>query len=115
MYGNSPVRDESPAAELSSAQREHLRQELSSVAARTRELLPGEFVVGSELGTDANGPRATIAVRPPVGTAVSATCPVEADTDIDEQEREDIAVGLAASAALQVKNAMNGAPRPTAR
>jgi hypothetical protein len=114
MYGNSSVRDDS-SVELSAEQRRHLRRDLSSVAARTRELLPGEFVVGSELSSDANGPRATVAVRPPVGAPVSATCPLDSGVAIDEDEREDIAVGLAASAALQVKESVNSGPKPTAR
>ena len=114
MYGNSPVRDGSSAPELSADERRHLRRELTSVAARTRELLPGEFVVGSELGSDAGTPRATVAVQPPVGAPVSATCPLENGVAIDETEREDIAVGLAASAALQVKRAVDG-PTQTAR
>lgn len=114
MYGNSPVRDE-PAPELSHEQRKHLRQELSSVADRTRALLPGEFVVGAELSTDSEAPRATVAVQPPVGAPVSATCPVEENFDIDEHAQEDIATGLAASAALQVKAAMNDESTPPAR
>jgi hypothetical protein len=115
MYGNSPARDESSPPELTAEQRKHLRRDLSSVAARTRELLPGEFVVGSELSADASGPRATVAVRPPVGAPVSATCPLDSGTAIDEDECEDIAVGLAASAALQVKEAIDSGPKPTAR
>jgi len=115
MYGNSSVRDGSSSPELTAKQRKHLRRDLSSVAARTRELLPREFVVGSELRSDASGPRATVAVRPPVGAPVSATCPLDDSIAIDEEEREDIAVGLAASAALQVKEAVNGGPEPTAR
>ena len=114
MYGNSSVRDDS-SVELTSEQRRHLRRDLSSVAARTRELLPGEFVVGSELSSDGDGPRATVAVRPPVGAPVSATCPLDSGIAINEDEREDIAVGLAASAALQVKKSVNGSPKPTAR
>ena len=115
MYGNSPVRDESSSPELTTQQRRHLSQDLSSVAARTRELLPGEFVVGSELSADANGLRATVAVQPPVGAPVSATCPLSGGIAIDEDEREDVAVGLAASAALQVKQAVNNGPEPAAR
>jgi hypothetical protein len=115
MYGNSPVRDESSSPELTAEQRKHLRRDLSSVAARTRELLPGEFVVGSELSSDDSGPRATVAVQPPVGAPVSATCPLDGGIAIDESECEDVAVGLAASAALQVKEAINSGPKPTAR
>jgi hypothetical protein len=115
MYGNSSVRDGSSSPELTTEQRKHLRRDLSSVAARTRELLPGEFVVGSELRSDASGPLATVAVQPPVGAPVSATCPLDGGIAIDEDECEDVAVGLAASAALQVKKAVEGGPKPTAR
>ena len=114
MYGNTPFRDESPP-ELTAEQRRHLRRELSHVAARTRELLPAEFVVGSELRAASSGPRATVAVHPPVGAPVSATCPLEDGYDIDEGECEDIAVSLAASAALQVKQSVSGDPAPMAR
>jgi hypothetical protein len=114
MYGNSSVRDD-PSPELSAEQRKHLRQDLTSVAARTRELLPGEFVVGSELSTGNGGPQATVAVRPPVGRPVSATCPLDGGIAIGEDEREDIAVGLAASAALQVKEAIDSGPDLAAR
>jgi hypothetical protein len=115
MYGNTPFRDESAGEELTAAQREHLRRELSSVAARTRELLPGEFVVGSELTEDAGGARATVAVQPPVGAAVTANYALDGDFDIDDDEREDIAIGLAASAALQVKEVMGDDPTQTAK
>ena len=115
MYGNSSVRDGSSSPELTTEQRKHLRSDLSSVAARTRELLPGEFVVGSELRSDTSGPLATVAVQPPVGAPVSANCPLDGGIAIDEDECEDVAVGLAASAALQVKKAVEGGPKPTAR
>ncbi|PSQ50139.1 hypothetical protein BRD19_01555 [Halobacteriales archaeon SW_7_65_23] len=115
MYGNTPFGEESTTAELTPDQRKLLRRELSSVAARTRELLPGEFVVGSEITTGVDGPRATVAVQPPVGAVVSADYAVDGEVDIDETEREDLAVGLAASAALQVKEAMHDDRSPTAR
>jgi hypothetical protein len=112
MYGNSSVRDGS-SPELTAEQRKQIRQELSTVAARTRELLPGGFVVGSELGTGTGGPQPTVAVRPPVGAPVSATCPLDG-VDISD-ECEDIAVDLAASAALRVKQAVDNGPTPAAR
>lgn len=106
MYGNSPLGDPSDASDLSADERRCLRRTLAGVAARTRELLPGEFAVGSEISDGVNGPRATVAVRPPVGSMVSADYAAgEADLPIDDDEREAIATGLAASAALQVKQA----------
>ncbi len=115
MYGNTPFGDGPSAPELDTDQRKALRAELSTVAARTRELLPGEFVVGSELIESSSGPRATVAVQPPVGGIVSADYQLDGELTIDETEREDLAVGLAASAALQVKQAQNGDTSPVAR
>lgn len=115
MYGNTPFGDESSDLELSTEQRKHLRQELSTVAARTRELLPGEFVVGSELMNGSNGPQATVAVQPPVGGIVSANCPLDEELHIGEDQQADLAVGLAASAVLQVKQAQQGNDSPVAR
>lgn len=105
MYGNLPD-DGASVPELSTDQRKRLRRDLAGVAARTRELLPGEFVVGTEVSDGTDGPRAMVAVQPPVGPLVSANyVPEGANLRIDDEEREDIATGLAASAALQVKRA----------
>jgi hypothetical protein len=109
MYGNLPTSGgpEGTETTLTPDQRRTLRRDLSSVAARTRELLPGDFVVGSELTRGTGGPEATIAVQPPVGSVVSAGYALEDadDAAITDDEREDLALGLAASAALQVKQA----------
>jgi len=115
MYGNlSGGIDAGDEPPLSPEQRRALRRDLASVAARTRELLPGDFVVGSELRTGATGLEATIAVQPPVGSPVSAGYAPDGDDDvsINDDEREDLAMGLAASAALQMKQAYpdNGSP-----
>lgn len=115
MYGNTSFGDGSSVPDLSSEQRKHLRQDLSAVADRTRELLPGEYVVGSELSNGAQGPQATVAVQPPVGNIVSANYSPTDDASIDDAEQQDLAVGLAASAALQVKQAGGDNPSPTAR
>ncbi|WEL17129.1 MULTISPECIES: DUF5811 family protein [unclassified Halorhabdus] len=118
MYGNT---SHSGAAEttveLTPEERRSLRSDLSRVASKTRELLPGEFVVGSELSSGASGPEAMIAVQPPIGSPVSAGYTPEPDTNlrIDDQECEDLAQGLAASAALQVKQAMSDDDTPTAQ
>jgi len=115
MYGNTPFGDDS-VPELDADQRRTLRRDLSSVAARTRELLPSEFVVGSEIVDGSGGPRATVAVQPPVGSVVSADySPEDAETTITDAQREDIAQGLAASAALQVKQAIDDHGHRTAR
>jgi hypothetical protein len=117
MYGNSPLGDDGvDVTEMTQEQRRNLERDLSLVAERTRQFLPGEFVVGSELSEGIDGPEATVAVRPPVGSVVSAGYTLEdAETVIDEAEREDLAVGLAASAAHQVKEARQKDDSPTAR
>ena len=116
MYGNSPLGGGSEPTELSPEERKRLRRDLASVAARTRELLPADFVVGSELSHGQNGPQAMIAVQPPIGSVVSAGyAPGESGTTIDDEEREDLATGLAASAALQVKQAYPDDDAPAAQ
>ena len=115
MYGNAPISNEPGGTELNTEQRKVLRRELTTVAARTRELLPSEFVVGSEITQGTDGPRATVAVQPPIGAVVSADYTPNGEIDIDDDQREDLAVGLAASAALQVKEAVSGDPTPTAK
>ncbi|MFB6143111.1 MAG: DUF5811 family protein [Halorientalis sp.] len=119
MYGNTPFAgdDVDAPATLTAAERRRLRRDLASVAAETRALLPDEFAVGLELARSADGPRATVAVQPPVGSVVSAGYTPEADADVRlaEDERTDLAQGLAASAALQVKQAMGGDATPTAQ
>jgi hypothetical protein len=115
MYGNTPFGDEPADRELTAEQRRTLRHDLSSVAARTRELLPGEFVVGSEITRGSDGPLATVAVQPPVGSVVSADYTPDGDVTIGDTECEDLAMGLAASAALQVKQALPDDPTPAAQ
>ncbi len=117
MYGNSPLGGDAETVTLTPEQRQTLRRDLANVAARTRELLPGEFVVGSEVSDSETGPRATIAVQPPVGSVVSADYrPEDAESaTISSEERDDLAQGIAASAALQVKQAMGEETSPTAQ
>jgi len=117
MYGNSPFGGETEKVTLTPEQRQALRNDLAGVAARTRELLPGEFVVGSEVSESETGPRATIAVQPPVGSVVSADYrPEDAENaSISTEERDDLAQGIAASAALQVKQVMGEDTSPTAQ
>lgn len=107
--------------ELTVAQKRTLRRDVSAIAARTREFLPSEYVVDSDVSQSATGPEARVAVQPPVGHPVSAGfTPDEDDFDaedlISSEDRQEVARGLAASAALQVKQAMNeGGVTPTAR
>ena len=117
MYGNSPFgTEEADSESLSPEQRRRIERDLSRVAERTREYLPGEYVVGSELSAGVDGPEATVAVQPPVGSVVSAGySPEDPERAIPDDERDDIARGLAASAALQVKQVLGENSRPTAR
>lgn len=134
---------------LSRAQRRALSRDVSHIAARTREYLPDEYIVNSEISHGVGGPQVTVAVRPPIGRPVSAgftpspgdldadvpdasladeasrpedddSAPDEAPTDggseiIASAERAEVARGLAASAALQVKRAIGDDLTPTAR
>lgn len=116
MYGNTQFGADTEAVTLTSEQRQALRRDLSNVTAGLRDVLPGEFVVGSEITDSSGGPRATVAVQPPLGSVVSAGfTPTEEKMEISDDERDDIVHGLAASAALQVKQAMRDDAAPTAQ
>lgn len=120
MHRNTPdVGDGDADAELTSSQRRQLRAGLANIAARTREFLPDEYVVGSEIANSRAGVRATVAVQPPAGNPVSAGFEPDFSTDAEEaiplEDREEVARGLAASAALQVKQALGNDVDQTAR
>lgn len=116
MYGNTSFGTDNETVTLSSDQRRLLRRDLSDLAARMRDVLPPEFVVGSEITSDDSGPQATIAIQPPIGAVVSANfTPEDGDARIDDDEVDDLVHGLAASAALQVKNAMGDDAAPVAQ
>lgn len=104
--GGQPAETED---DLSTEQLGVLQDSVDSIVARTREFLPDVYTVGGEVGRDATGVRATIAVRPPVGSPVSAGFVPEFEDDptpVPEDERDEVARGLAASAAHQVKQAL---------
>lgn len=106
--------------QLTPDQRRALRESVVRIAARTREFLPDEYTVGSELREGISGAEVRIAVRPPVGNPVSAGFQPEFDDEatdlIDAEDRNEVARGLAASAALQVKHAVGGGDvEPAAR
>lgn len=129
MNGNTPYagspgvtqagkRANADLPELTADQKQSLRDGVSRIATRTREYLPDEYVVGSELSTGAGGPQAMVAVQPPAGYPVSAGFAPDVDdldSGIDEDDRKEVAQGLAASAALQVKQAIQEDVTPTAR
>lgn len=107
MHGNAPQRNAD--AEMTPEQRRSLRRDCTAVANRARELLPDEFVVGSELTRGNDGVRATVAVRPPGGTVVSAGFSADETADT-----ATLAHSIAATAALEAKHSPNRHP-PTAR
>lgn len=88
---------------MTSEQRRVLRRDGAAVAARARELLPDEFLVGSELVDGPAGVRATVAVRPPGGTVVSAGFSLG-----EEADRADLAREIVAGAALEAMNVPSG-------
>ncbi len=107
--------DEAP--ELTADQRRTLRADLSAITRRVREYLPDEYVVGAEVSSGQSGPEAMVAVQPPIGHPISAGFQPDLDSEeyITENDREEVARGLAASAALQVKHAVSDDVSPTAR
>jgi len=121
-YGGAPgVVDAgklSTDVELTPDQRRALRRAVAGIVARTQSYLPDSYTVGSELSYDSNGPTATVAVRPPAGHPVSAGFTPDLDdieTGLADAERDEVARGLAASAALQVMGAVGDGVTPTAR
>ena len=107
-----------PEVEVTPEERRALRDAVAGIVARTQSYLPGGYTVGSELSYGMNGPEATVAVHPPAGRPVSAGFAPDADdleTGLSEADREEVARGLAASAALQTMNAVGDGLTPTAR
>lgn len=116
-YAGYPGDEGEDTVDLSATQRRALQSRVSSVASRTRTLLPDEYLVGSNVGTGADGVRVTISVRPPIGNPVSAGFDPDLDDEdlIPKEDVDEVARGLAASAALQVKRAMGDDVSQTAR
>jgi hypothetical protein len=118
MNGNNPYAgapgvvgagQPSQDVELSPEQLHALRRAVAGIVAETRTYLPDGYAIGSQLSQGADGPMATVAVEPPVGHAVSAGFSPDLedlDTGLSDADREEVARGLAASAALQVMTAV---------
>ncbi|WP_135829713.1 DUF5811 family protein [Halorussus halobius] len=130
MNGNNPYggvpgvtdagqRANADVPDLSPEQKESLRTSITTIATQTREFLPDEYVVGSTVSDDGNGPQAQVSVQPPVGHPVSAGFQPDGDDfdgdELDTHEEGEVARGLAASAALQVKQMLGDDVPPTAR
>ena len=95
-----------------------LRRAIAGIADRTRAYLPDEYAVGADVSAGARGVEATVAVHPPAGDPVSAGLTPDRTTiaeGIGHEDREEVARGLAASAALQVMGAVGDNITPTAR
>jgi hypothetical protein len=127
MNGNTPYagrpgvtqagrRAPADVPELTPDQKRVLREHVSDVVTLTRDYLPDAYAVGGELRQGAGGPEAAVAVEPPVGHPVSAgfTPDGEDVADADFEPRE-VARGLAATAALQVKQTLDGDETMAAR
>lgn len=112
--GGQPSTD----VELSADQKQGLRRAVAGIVSRTESYLPEGYIVGSELSYGANGPQAMVAVRPPAGHPVSAGFTPDAEdleAGLDDSDRDEVAQGLAASAAAQMMHAVGDNPVPTAR
>lgn len=107
MHGNTPYAGR-PSEEITPAQRRALRREMAAVTARARSLLPDEFAIGAEIRRGSDGPEATVAVRPPSGSVVSA------GLRPDDADPETVARELAAGAAVEARRAHEDV-EPTAR
>jgi hypothetical protein len=107
-----------PEGDLSGEQFQTLRKAVAGIVSLTESYLPDGYVVGSELSYGSNGPQATVAVHPPVGRPVSAGfAPDDEDLDsgLTDEDRNEVARGLAASAAFQAMSAVGDELTPTAR
>jgi hypothetical protein len=98
------------APKITPENRRALSEGVARIATRTREFLPTDFAVNATISAGVHGPQVTVAVEPPVGNPVSAGFEPELDDGDDDfistDDREEVARGLAASAALQVKYAL---------
>ncbi|EMA08406.1 DUF5811 family protein [Haloferax denitrificans] len=104
--------------ELTVEQMDALRRAVAGIVSRTESYLPEGFAVGSELSTGSTGPLATVAVHPPVGHPVSAGFSPDADeldAGLTDEDRNEVARGLAATAAFQVMSAVGDDLTPAAR
>ena len=131
MNGNTPYgglpgttqagrRTNADLPELTSDERRRFRRDVTRIAARTREFLTDEYVIDASVNHGAAGPQARVAVQPPIGHPVTAgVTPDETDFEagevVDDADRQEVARGLAASAALQVKQHVEDGVTPTAR
>ncbi|WP_152040798.1 DUF5811 family protein [Salinigranum salinum] len=128
MNGNNPYagapgvvgagQPSSDVDDLSTAEVQRLRKAVAGIVAETRTYLPDSYAIGSELSNGSGGPRATVAVHPPVGHPVSAGLTPDAEdleSGLSAEDCTEVARGLAASAAFQVMSTVGDDLTPTAR
>lgn len=121
MNGNTPYAGapgvvdagQSTAEPPSGDEIRQLREAVAGIVDRTEAHLPDDYVVGAELSQGAGGVEVTVAVQPPAGNPVSAGLSGDR-IDVSDGERDEVARGLAASAAFQAMRATEGVT-PTAR
>ena len=126
MNGNYPgagagmgIDEQSTDVELSGGQKQALRHAVAAIVAETESYLPDGYHVGSELQD--GGPTATVAVDPPAGHPVTAGYTPDLDdladleAGLDDETQREVAQGLAASAVLQVMDAVGDGITQTAR
>jgi hypothetical protein len=121
-YGGAPgtvdAGQVSADVDLTPDQRRIVRRAVAGIVSRTQSYLPDSYAVGSELSSDGTGPMATVAVRPPAGHPVSAGFSPDLDdleSGLSDEERDEVARGLAASAALQTMNAVGDGVTPVGK
>jgi hypothetical protein len=105
------------AEELSVGQKDALRVAVAGIVDETQSYLPEGYQVGSEL-TYGSGATATVAVDPPAGHPVTAGYspdPDELESGLDPDTQQEVAQGLAASAVMQVMDAVGDGITPTGR
>lgn len=105
------------AEELSVGQKDALRHAVAGIVSETQSYLPEGYQVGSEL-THGSGATATVAVDPPAGHPVTAGYspdPEDLESGLDAETQQEVAQGLAASAVLQVMDAVGDGITPTGR
>ena len=117
--GGQPVggSQSTTAKELSAGQKDALRHAVAGIVDETQSYLPEGYQVGSELAT-ASGATATVAVDPPAGHPVTAGYspdPEELSDGLDAETQREVAQGLAASAVMQVMDAVGDGITPTGR
>jgi hypothetical protein len=128
MHGNTPhagspgttdagQRATADVPDLSPEQKRVLQHDAARIAHAVRDYLPQEYVVGSDVGRGMGGPEATVAVQPPAGDVVSAGFAPDPDgtPTVSDEDREEVARGLAASAAWQVKRTVGSSFTPAGR